>query len=268
MSRRDATPDAPDQRDTPADPDALEPSDDEQQPDDQQPQSPSGDDAADDAADGRDADQADDSDEGEADDKIDWKAKHAETEKKRRDFESRATKAETAAREINDYIPKLNKWWEDLIEREAPELYAKVAADKRKQNDGRSTQQAAKGASFQVINSVYRDGDKPFGDYLTTLVEDAGVAITPQSLAKHKRTYDSIKGGSSNGNGNGAAVPPRAGSATASGDATPPRPPRVPGGGSAPVTAGDRPWKPGEPFDVRGNLTRGIQDSRKKQGRR
>lgn len=266
MTRRDATP-APDQQDTPADPDALEPSDDEQQPDDQQPKTPSGDDTADDGAGARDADQADEGDEGQADEKVDWKAKHDATEQKRRDMESRASKAETRARELDEYVPKLNSWWKSLIEREAPELHAKILADERKQSEGQSAQRAGKADSYQVINGVYREGDKAFGDYLTTLVEDAGVTINPQSLAKHKRTYDAIKGGSQNGDGNGAAAP-RAGSATAGGN-EPPRPPRVPGAGRSPTDIGERPWKPGEPFDVRGNLSKGMSEAaRRRQGRR
>lgn len=270
MSRRDGQ-DSPPDTSKPGDPQAdaperTEPSQDDEQPDEQQQPTPEGDDAAADKGQESKGDQADkgsDQDKPKDEKADDWKAKYDEGEKKRRDFESRAATAENRAKQLEEHAKTLNNWWRGIVQREAPELYEKIVADERKRDEGVSAQRSTRDASYAAINRVYRDGDKAFGDYLTTLVEDADVRISPQNIDKHRRTFESLKGGHSNGNGNGADVPPRE-PATAGGRTS--TPPRVPAGGRAP-SGGDEPvWKPGQPFDVRGNLSAGLKKSARDRG--
>lgn len=257
------------------DPSRTEPSEEADQPDQQPADSPAGDDADDDQGQNAGADQADQgADQDEDDANVDWRTRHAETEAKRRDFESKAARFENENKTLRDQVgnhqrvlEEYGQSWKNYIKQHAPDLYEQMTQAERTTAERGNAESATKGQSYAVINSVYRDGDKAFGDYLTTLVEDAGVRITPQAIVRHRATYDSIKGGggmNGNGNGNGATVPPRASAATPAGDS---RPPRVPAAGRTPTSAAAPVWKPGQPFDVTGNLRKGLKTSAQQRQR-
>jgi hypothetical protein len=255
---------APDQTDDPA-PARDEPSDDVEQVEQEQDAAAEAEAPAPDQADETGADQAADRGD-EADETTDWKSKYGDTEKKRRDIESDRDTLRNRVKEVEQVATNTANWWRNLVRDHAPELYEKVTDAERRVGEGTRQVQQTKDSSMAVIARVYREGDKGFGDFLTTLVEDSDMKLSYQSLEKHRRTYDAIKGTHST---NGTPAPARSGaSATpASGSSSPPR---VPGAGRTPTDVGAAPWKPGEPFDVRGNLSRGLSESarRRQQGRR
>lgn len=191
----------------------------------------------------------------------DWKAKYEDAEQKRRDTQSKLDKAANGSKEHEGALRTLDAGWRGWIERNAPDAYAKLQAFEQKQGETRSGEQSVRAQSDRVINGVYREGEKAFGDYLTDLV-DSGARITPQSLERHRATFDKYAGnGHANGNGAAPAAKPAA--------AAPPGPPRVAGGGRPSVEAPPA-WKPGDPINSRKYLTEGLAkgDARGKQSRR
>jgi hypothetical protein len=254
---------------TPVDPDRDELNADEQQPDPKPDATPEGDEQpdedkgaqpdADQAEDGADDDAADRK-KDDTEDKTDWKAKYEADEQKRRDFESRAATAENQLKQWQEHATNVDAFWRRVVQKDAPELYERIVNEERTRQGQNRDRTATKDSSYAVIARVYREGDKPFADFLTTLVEDSDVRVTTQNIERHRATFNAIKG-TAPANGNGHATPNTPPAPPRRGD--PSRPPRVPSA-SRPPTGGDsddEPWKPGQPFDVRGNLSRGMKRS-------
>lgn len=164
-----------------------------------------------------------------------WKARHEDTEAKRRDIQSKYDKLvnEHGPEQTKQRLAALDGGWRGWIQRNAPEAYEKLQAHEKQQGQARDGEQATRAASERVILGVYRSGDAEFADYLTDLVE-SGARITAQSLDRHRETFTKYRGnGHANGSGNGAgdgAKPPKA-------DTAPAAPPRVPGAGRPNVEA-------------------------------
>jgi chromosome segregation ATPase len=264
--------DASPEKDTPApEPSPEEPSEEVEQPDQEQDGAAEAEPPAPDKADETDADQAADREKAEAE-PTDWKKKYDDTEKKRRDIESDRDQLRNRIKEVEGVATTTANWWRNLVREHAPELYEKVTDAERKAGEGNRQVQQTKDSSMAVIARVYREGDKGFGDFLTTLVEDSDVRVSFQSLERHRKTYEALRGtqASDNGKGAGEAAPARTGASATPAAGGSSSPPRVPAAGRTPTDVGAAPWKPGEPFDVRGNLSRGLADSarRRQQTRR
>jgi|SRR6266850_312166 len=184
----------------------------------------------------------------EAADKIDWKARYEDTETKRRDTQSKLDKRANADKEYEQNLRSLDTGWRGWIERNAPEAHAKLVAHEESQGKAREDGRNARSRSDSVILSVYRDGDKAFGDYLTDLA-DSGATISSQSLERHRETFSKYAGsGAQNGSGD-AAAPPKTPSAPAA-------PPRSPGAGRPQVEP--PPVWDGKTFASRKYLTEGL----------
>ena len=190
----------------------------------------------------------------EATDTTDWKAKYDDAETKRRDIQSKHDRLVNGAKEHEQALANLDTGWRRWIEKNAPDAYAKLTEFEQRRGQQREGERAAQGQSAQVILGVYREGDKAFGDYLSAIAED-GAKITPQSLERHRETFESIRGtraasSSANGNGSGSEQPKPKGD-------EPPAPPRMAGGGRPAVTA--PPAWDGKTFSPRKYLTEGLE---------
>lgn len=195
------------------------------------------------AADGKKADGA------EAEDTPDYKAKYEDTETKRRDIQSKYDKlAKEHGPEATDRkLKQFDEAWRQWIQRNAPDAYEKLSVAERERGQAREGERNARARSDSTILGVYRDGDKAFGDYLTDLA-DGGATISPQSLERHRETFNKYR---SNSNGNGDGKP------AAKGDEPPkPAPPRTPGAGRPAVEAAPA-WD-GKTWGSRAYLTEGL----------
>lgn len=182
----------------------------------------------------------------EATDTTDWKAKYEDTENKRRDTQSKLDKATNGSKEADTKLANLDQGWRGWIERNAPDAFAKLQAFEQKQGETREGERSVRSQSDSVILGVYREGDKAFGDFLTTLAE-SGARISSQSLDKHRETFDALRGSHAAGNGNGEAAPA---------PAAKPGPPRVAGAGRPSVEA--PPVWDGKTFSSRKFLNEGL----------
>lgn len=182
----------------------------------------------------------------------DWRAKYEDTEAKRRDLQSARDRATAERDEARGQIQALDSAWRAYIARNAPELAAKMAEAERSTAGDRSSAKSSEAASLAVINGVYREGNREFAQYLEAIVED-GARLTPQSLDRHRATFDRIRGNgaTTSNNGNGGTEPPKSAPKSAA-------PPRIAGAGSPPA-APPPVWKPGDPMNPKGLIAAGLK---------